>query len=148
MLKESQVRSGDWNNNIYYMTVIHRGLGALNQMVRLINIHVQLIFMFVSSKSCSGIFPVRKTFLYKCQVFRGCLQLSMLGCSRANMEKSSICCFINVWPLPLVEPRRFECNLNYTKRVLGKRECPGLVMLVNKTRLRIAITLQKSGQSE
>ena len=23
MLKECQVRSGDWNNNIYYVTVIH-----------------------------------------------------------------------------------------------------------------------------
>ena len=55
-----------------------RGVGALDQVVRLINIHVRVF---------CGILPVRKASLYKRQVFRRCIQLSMLGCSRANMEK-------------------------------------------------------------
>ena len=66
------------------------GRGVGDQMVRLINIHVRVVEILLWHPSSI------KASLYKRQVFQHCLQLSMLGCDRADMEKSSICCLIIV----------------------------------------------------
>ena len=122
----------------------YRGVGALDQMVRLINI------LFVSSKSFCGILPVRKASLYKCQVFRGCLQLSMLGCSRANMAKSSICCFIVVSQFHLsnhVALNAISTTRLFPNKCLGNEIALGWLGLSTKHDC-VAITLRESGQSE
>lgn len=45
--------------------------------------------VFMSSKPFRGIFPIRKASLYKCVVFRSCLQLSIFWCCWANVAKAA-----------------------------------------------------------